>query len=224
MTVRFTPLFLLGALLAAWGCAHARPSGDPAKVALRTPPSSRPAVAPASRPAPASQPATAQRREQLRQLVQEVLAHPDLAKARVSILVAPATGGEPILAVEPDARRLPASNAKLLTTTAAALTLAGKYSFATEVSRGARGQLCLWGTGDPVLSRADLTRLARAVAAHGVGTARGIVVDDSRFDRERYAPGFEAFSAGSYYRPTSGAVPVASQMAKASCAAVPALE
>jgi D-alanyl-D-alanine carboxypeptidase/D-alanyl-D-alanine-endopeptidase (penicillin-binding protein 4) len=48
--------------------------------------------------------------------------------------------------------------------------------------------------------------MAQAVRGRGIGTVRGIVVDDSHFDRQRLAPGFEAFAEGSHYRPTSGAI------------------
>jgi serine-type D-Ala-D-Ala carboxypeptidase/endopeptidase (penicillin-binding protein 4) len=199
---------LLGVVsfLASWGCAHAREEGDPLRVVLRTPPASRPSP-PAAASQPTSQPAT-RRIDELRSAIEDVLRHPDLKRARVSLLAAPVTGGEPIVAVDPDIHRVPASNAKLLTTTAAALLLPGRYRFLTEVTRCARGQLCLWGTGDPVLSRADLVRLAREIKARGVRAVRGVVVDDSHFDRERYAPGYESFSAGAHYRATSGALNV----------------
>jgi len=200
-------------------------------------PSTQPALPPASRPAGPRALTPEEERlrcEELRRLVETELQAPELKRARVSLLVAkllprrkqgaascpasaptsaPAQGREaerellPLLSVEPDALRLPASNAKLLTTAASALRLPGRARFTTEVlSAGAT--LYLWGTGDPVLRRADLQRLARAVRARGIGSARALVVDDGYFDRERLAPGFEAFAEGSHYRPTSGALNV----------------
>lgn len=116
---------------------------------------------------------------------------------------------EVLVAVEPATRRVPASNAKLLTSAAAVMSLPGRYAFVTEVSRSrAGGPLYLWGTGDPVLRGKDLNRLARQLRSRGVRRVRGIVVDDSYFGRRRLAPGFDRFIAGSYYRPTSSAVNV----------------
>lgn len=148
----------------------------------------------------------AERLAELQRAIQELLADPKLAKLRVSLVVAPAGGGVPLVRVAGQAPRVPASNAKLLTTTAAALTLRG-YRFVTEISRRRRGgPLYVWGTGDPLFRRRDLKRIARRLRARGVRSVRGVVVDDSYFTRRRLAPGFEAFSEGAYYRPTAGAL------------------
>ncbi|MCK5800036.1 MAG: D-alanyl-D-alanine carboxypeptidase/D-alanyl-D-alanine-endopeptidase, partial [Deltaproteobacteria bacterium] len=114
--------------------------------------------------------------------------------------------GTTLIAVAPDARRVPASNAKLLTTVAAAKLLAG-HVFRTEVlRRGSR--VFLRGSGDPLLSEKDLLVLARKTRAAGVRTVRHVYIDDTYFSRRRLAPGFEKFLAGSPYRPTSGALNV----------------
>jgi D-alanyl-D-alanine carboxypeptidase/D-alanyl-D-alanine-endopeptidase (penicillin-binding protein 4) len=233
--MRSRTLVIVPSILLGWACAHARTGDAEAptpKLALtppaRTAPASQPAAAPASQPAARRLSPDEERRrlEELRRRVAAELASPVLARAKVSLLAArlvrtrghaasqPASaptsrpaGREllPLLAVNPDVPRLPASNAKLLTTAASALVLPGRVRFVTEVST-ARGTLYLHGTGDPVLRRADLQRLAAAVRAKGIGAVRGIVVDDSTFDRQRLAPGFEAFAEGSHYRPTSGAL------------------
>jgi D-alanyl-D-alanine carboxypeptidase/D-alanyl-D-alanine-endopeptidase (penicillin-binding protein 4) len=181
-----------------------------------------------------SPPAAEDRLALLRRLLEAELHAPELSSARVSLLVVPvpaaagpasrpatvpageAGGGgrspgltRPLFELAPDAHRLPASNAKLLTTLAAAVLLPGKYRFVTEVSRaGAGGPLYLWGTGDPILRTADLVRMAKSLQARGVREVRGIVVDDTHFGRQRLAPGFEEFAEGSHYRPTSGAINV----------------
>lgn len=142
--------------------------------------------------------------------MQAELQHPDMARARVS-LVASTLKGPPksLLSIAPLERRVPASNAKLLTSTAAALTLAGKYRFGVQVYQGRRNKtLYVKGTGDPVLKGRHLDQLAKTLVARGVRTVRGVVVDDRHFDSRRLAPGFEAFSEGAHYRPTSGALNV----------------
>ena len=167
---------------------------------------SQPASQPTSQPS--SRPAKADPLDELRAQVAAELSHPDLQKARLSLLVAPLSGGAPIISINPDAPRVPASNAKLQTTTAAALALTGA-AFVTRVyTRKSGGPLYMRGTGDPVLRRSDLTAMAREVKARGVSKVRGVVVDDSHFDARRLAPGFGEFDEGVHYRPTSGALNV----------------
>jgi D-alanyl-D-alanine carboxypeptidase/D-alanyl-D-alanine-endopeptidase (penicillin-binding protein 4) len=147
------------------------------------------------------------RAEQLRQAIQEELNQPDLAQSKISIFIRPLNDKAPILAIEPDAHRLPASNAKLLTTAAAALLLPGQYRFITEVHQSSkRGLLYLWGTGDPIFSRSDVVRMAQQVYAAGIRVVRGIVLDESYFAQPALAPGFESFKPGAYYRPPSSAL------------------
>jgi D-alanyl-D-alanine carboxypeptidase/D-alanyl-D-alanine-endopeptidase (penicillin-binding protein 4) len=259
-------LFSLSVIVSLLGCgpALARAPTKPKAVVLNTAPDPEPETEPAADP-PASQPTTrsaARRLDLLRRLVQQELDRPEMARARVSLLVEPLAkapeqaqqaagqgegGGagrrrpttnppasmptsmptsmstsmpasapvaigdgsrDPLVSVEPDARRVPASNAKLLTSLAALKVLPGRYGFVTEVYR--RGtRLYLHGTGDPVLRGRELESIARRLRARGVGVVTGVVIDDSRFDRRRrLAPGFERFSEGAYYRPTSGALNV----------------
>lgn len=200
------------ALLLSWSCARAQvPEPVGPKVVLSQMASS-PAVEPEGRPAePAAsmpvRPSPEERREALRRQIQATLDDPVMQRARVSIVVRPLTG-DALFEVEPDARRVPASNVKLLTSVAALRALPGRYHFVTEYRR-AGGRLYIHGNGDPVLRGRELVALGQALRARGVGSVRGIVVDDSYFDRRRrLAPGFESFGEGAYYRPTSGALNV----------------
>ncbi len=205
-------LCTLSLLAISWGCAHAH-GDEPLQVALKAP-SSQPIGEredPLPSPGqavvvPTSQPTGEPRSALLRRGIEEILAQPELAGARVSLLVAPLRDGDPLFAIQPDARRVPASNAKLLTTVAAALTLPG-YRFKTRVYRRGKA-LVLEGGGDPILKRRDLVRLASRVKRRGIRSANGIIVDDRAFSRKRLAPGFESFSEGAYYRPTSSALNV----------------
>lgn len=210
---RFVVVHLL--ILVGFGCASAHPSRPlpPTGVVLSaTEPESEaetggeqePARGPASQPAPSPE----QRLSELRQRLEQELAAPELERARVSLVVAPATGGDSLFELEPEAHRVPASNAKLLTSVAALKTLPGRYAFVTEYSvRGSR--LHIWGNGDPALRGGELLALGRQLRARGLTRVSGVVVDDSYFDRRtRLAPGFQSFGEGAYYRPTSGALSV----------------
>ena len=127
------------------------------------------------------------RLERLRTLVQTELAH--LPQHRVSLLVEPVgddacqvpqppessdhdgetqpgpasapTCAQPLVAIDPDAARVPASNAKLFTSAAALLLLRDRYRFVTEFSQPrAGGPVYVWGTGDPLLTGRQLVQIA----------------------------------------------------------------
>jgi D-alanyl-D-alanine carboxypeptidase/D-alanyl-D-alanine-endopeptidase (penicillin-binding protein 4) len=94
----------------------------------------------------------------------------------------------------------PASNEKLAVTYAALTALGPAFRIETDVlgegaQAGARwnGDLVLKGFGDPTLTSADLTALARQVRADGITTVSGGVLgDESWFDARRTAPGWKA--------------------------------
>ena len=98
----------------------------------------------------------------------------------------------PLLAVAPDAVRIPASNAKLLTAAAAVVLLGEDFHFETMIGKTPDGALVVTGGGDPNLSGrffagdpARVLRLmARDVVAKGVREATELVLDASRFDDE----------------------------------------
>ena len=94
----------------------------------------------------------------------------------------------------------PASNEKLAVTYAALTALGPAFRIETDVlGEGSQdgatwtGNLELKGYGDPMLSSADLTSLARQVRADGITDVTGAVVgDETWFDARRTAPGWKA--------------------------------
>jgi D-alanyl-D-alanine carboxypeptidase/D-alanyl-D-alanine-endopeptidase (penicillin-binding protein 4) len=107
-----------------------------------------------------------------------------------------ATGRE-LVAVSPDAPRIPASVEKLFVTAAALLRYGPDAQPQTRVATASTldedgrldGDLFLVGGGDPTLSEAGLRELAAALRTAGVRRIAGDVVgDDSRFDRRRGGP------------------------------------
>jgi D-alanyl-D-alanine carboxypeptidase/D-alanyl-D-alanine-endopeptidase (penicillin-binding protein 4) len=95
---------------------------------------------------------------------------------------------------------IPASNEKLAVTYAALTALGPGFTIETDVlgdgqALGAtwQGDLVLKGYGDPTLSSADLTALARQVRADGITRVTGRVLgDESWFDTRRTAAGWKA--------------------------------
>jgi D-alanyl-D-alanine carboxypeptidase/D-alanyl-D-alanine-endopeptidase (penicillin-binding protein 4) len=88
---------------------------------------------------------------------------------------------------------IPASNEKLTVTYAALTALGPEFRIETDVLQDDAGDLILKGYGDPTLSSAQLTVLARQVRAAGVARVTGAVLaDESWFDAQRTALGWKS--------------------------------
>jgi serine-type D-Ala-D-Ala carboxypeptidase/endopeptidase (penicillin-binding protein 4) len=107
--------------------------------------------------------------------------------------------GETVYTRNPALPLLPASNEKLAVTYAALTGLGPAFRIETDVlGEGDQdgttwaGDVVLKGYGDPTLSSADLTVLARQVRADGITRVAGRVLgDESWFDARRTAPGWK---------------------------------
>ena len=116
---------------------------------------------------------------------------PDLAG-----LVTDAETGQVLWSRTPLEHQLPASNTKLVTAVNALSTFGPNHAITTKVVQGRKAQrLILVGAGDPSLSRANLTALARAVTrgvrARGLLKVR-VLVDDSLFPAPSLAYGWKS--------------------------------
>ncbi|HZE48289.1 MAG TPA: D-alanyl-D-alanine carboxypeptidase/D-alanyl-D-alanine-endopeptidase, partial [Jatrophihabitantaceae bacterium] len=135
-----------------------------------------------------------------------ILADQRLAGGQVGLEVRDAATGDVLYEHNAQNRLLPASNAKLFTSTAAMDVLGPDYRFTTSVAANRptnngtlRGNLYLKGTGDPTMLGPDYDALAKAVADSGVRTVAGnLVADDTYFDEVRLAP-FWAWDDEPYY-------------------------
>ncbi|WP_223806498.1 D-alanyl-D-alanine carboxypeptidase/D-alanyl-D-alanine-endopeptidase [Novosphingobium sp. LASN5T] len=132
----------------------------------------------------------------LQDQVEQVLATAP-AGTRFGLLVTTADGRE-IVAINPDARFIPASNTKLFTTIAAYAMLPGidapDAQGGAAVALEAGGDVALYGHGDARLSSAPdcaedcLATLADAVAAR-TRKVRDVIGDDRWFPDERWSTG-----------------------------------
>ncbi len=108
--------------------------------------------------------------------------------------------GRTIFLRHPALSLVPASNAKLAVAYASLAVLGPEHRIDTVVfGEGEligttwKGDLVLRGFGDPTLSRADLTVLARRIRATGVRRVTGdIEADESYFDRRRTGPAWKS--------------------------------
>ena len=130
----------------------------------------------------------------------KALSVPHISRARTAALVFDLQTGTTVFAQHDSLSLAPASNEKLAVTYAALVGLGPEFRYETDVvGRGAqdgtvwRGSLLLVGHGDPTLSSADLTTLARQVRAAGIRRVTGAILgDESYFDARRTAPGWKA--------------------------------
>jgi D-alanyl-D-alanine carboxypeptidase/D-alanyl-D-alanine-endopeptidase (penicillin-binding protein 4) len=134
--------------------------------------------------------------------VQLALADPALAPVRNQTCLAIARGTRTIFEWRADEPVAPASNLKLLTTTAALARLGSDADYTTDVRVGTDGRLWLIGGGDPMLMTADfvptlahrpavttsLEALADSVVRAGLTSVSGVMGDEGRYDQQRYIP------------------------------------
>lgn len=105
-----------------------------------------------------------------------------------------------------DTPLVPASNAKLLTSSAAIDLLGPDYRFKTRLAMQ-EGTLYLVGEGDPMFHLDDLHAMAARLAdASLLDTVERIVVDDTAFSPQRFGPGYATGGPGVAYQAPSGAL------------------
>ncbi len=126
--------------------------------------------------------------------------------ARISVHIRDLRTGHVLFDAFGDTPMIPASNQKLLTSSAALELLGPDYTFLTRVLRDDTA-LYLVGEGDPAVSLDDLRVLAGEVveAVEPTGLTR-LVVDDSAFTHDRLAPGYDPGGPGLAYEAESSAL------------------
>jgi serine-type D-Ala-D-Ala carboxypeptidase/endopeptidase (penicillin-binding protein 4) len=138
-------------------------------------------------PAPGPDDPARDRILRLQEQLTGIVGGPVLSGVRVGMRVIDATSGRTFFRSGGTTMMDPASNQKVLATTAALMRLGAGFRFRTEVLGPApdgtgvvRGDLFLRGNGDPSLRMADLEHLATGLAARGVLRVEGAVVADPR--------------------------------------------
>lgn len=121
----------------------------------------------------------------------------------VTVYVADADTGAEIFERGADARQIPASTMKLITAATSLSTLGPDHRFVTRVVRGpSPRQLILVGGGDPILTAADLTRLAartaRTLERQGAKGPFQLSLDDYLFPSPTPAKGWAPGDSPSY--------------------------
>lgn len=127
-------------------------------------------------------------------------------RAQVSVHVRDLESGQVLFDYFGSALLNPASNHKLLTSSAALELLGSGYVFETRVLL-VGDSLILVGEGDPTLDADALRVLATEVAERvAVATITEIVVDDSAFSPRLFGPGYSEQGSGVAHEAPSGAL------------------
>jgi D-alanyl-D-alanine carboxypeptidase/D-alanyl-D-alanine-endopeptidase (penicillin-binding protein 4) len=136
----------------------------------------------------------------LQSSLDKALRVPHVSLAATGAVAIDLATGQTVYSKNPSLPLIPASNEKLTVTYAALTALGPTFTIETDVlgegqQLGAtwHGDLVLKGYGDPTLSSADLTTLARQIRASGITRVTGrIVADESWFDARRTALGWKS--------------------------------
>lgn len=154
------------------------------------PAASAPPAAAASAGAPAAVLDAAKVREAVRDLASDAAKWGGAAAA----MVVEIPSGAVLASAGEHAAMNPASNAKLATAAAALRLLGPDHRYLTGVYGKIKGDrvaaLVLRGAGDPTLTSADLSEMARGLAARGVRKVDAILVDQGAFDDAFTPPAF----------------------------------
>jgi serine-type D-Ala-D-Ala carboxypeptidase/endopeptidase (penicillin-binding protein 4) len=164
--------------------------------------------------ATAPTPAQKQRdREALKAAITQVIERSPLKTARISVQVRSLDDGSVVFARNADELLNPASNVKLFTAAAALSRLGTEYRFDTEFltdsdyKDGKTRNFYVRGKGDPTVTTERLYGIVSDVLHAGLKEITGdIVLDESWFDAERNAPGYDQEVGDRAYLAPTGAI------------------
>jgi D-alanyl-D-alanine carboxypeptidase/D-alanyl-D-alanine-endopeptidase (penicillin-binding protein 4) len=151
-------------------------------------------------------------REALKKALVEVIKRSPLASARISVQVQSLEDGAIILTQSSEELLNPASNVKLFTAATALATLGSDYHFDTEfltessLEKGKTDILYVRGKGDPTVTTERLYAMVGELYHAGLREVGDIHLDDSWFDKERLAPGFDQEVSDRAYMAPTGAL------------------
>lgn len=152
-------------------------------------------------------------REQLKRALTSVIETSTLKGARVTVQVKSLDDGAFVYSRDGDELLNPASNVKLFTAATALTALGPDFRFETdfltdhEFKEGKAKVLYVRGRGDPTITTERLYGITADLVHAGLKEITdGIVLDESYFDGERTAPGFDQETGDKSYLAPTGAL------------------
>ncbi len=136
------------------------------------------------------------------------------SNGKLGVVIRSLTTNKSIFEFNADKLFIPASNQKVLISVAALSLLKPDYRFKTEFYAGGEisdgvlhGGLYVKGYGDPTLEKDNLVFIANQLKMMGIREVRGgIIVDDSYFEKVRFAKGWKSTWRGDAYSPPISAL------------------
>lgn len=156
--------------------------------------------------------ATLTDRDALRQAIQSVVERTSLKAARVTVQVKSLDDGQVVFAKDDEELLNPASNVKLFTAAAALVRLGPEFRFETEFltdldyQDGRTRTLYVRGRGDPTMTTERLYGIVSELSHTGLKEIQDLVLDESYFDGDRMAPGYEQEWGDKAYLAPTGAL------------------
>ncbi|MFP2897523.1 D-alanyl-D-alanine carboxypeptidase/D-alanyl-D-alanine-endopeptidase [Corallococcus sp. 4LFB] len=152
-------------------------------------------------------------REALKNALVQVMQRTALKSSRVGVHMQSLDDGTVVFSHNADELLNPASNVKLVTSSAALVALGPEYRYETEFlvepelpADGKVKTLYVRGKGDPTLTTERLYAITSELLHAGLKEVQDIVVDDSWFDSERTPPGYDQEDSDRAYMAPTGAV------------------
>jgi len=151
-------------------------------------------------------------REALRRALTSVIETSTLKGARVTVQVRSLDDDSLVFSRDGDELLNPASNVKLFTAATALATLGPDFRFETdfltdrEFKDGKARVLYVRGRGDPTVNTERLYGMVSDLVHAGLKEVTDIVLDDTYFDAERTAPGFDQETGDKAYLAPTGAL------------------
>lgn len=130
---------------------------------------------------------------QLKEAIEAIISRHQFRRQRWGILVETLSKGErPLYSRESERYFTPASVTKLLTTAAALQKLGSSFRIRTSVYSLANGEvLRVVGRGDPTLTDAQLTAIAKQLRSKGITRVKKLIAEDSYFRGSQVNPNWE---------------------------------
>ncbi|NNC14638.1 D-alanyl-D-alanine carboxypeptidase/D-alanyl-D-alanine-endopeptidase [Corallococcus exiguus] len=152
-------------------------------------------------------------REALKNALVQVMQRTALKSSRVGVHMQSLDDGTVVFSHNADELLNPASNVKLVTSSAALVALGPEFRYETEFlveaempADGKVKTLYVRGKGDPTVTTERLYGMTSELLHAGLKEVQDIVVDDSWFDAERTPPGYDQEDSDRAYMAPTGAV------------------
>jgi serine-type D-Ala-D-Ala carboxypeptidase/endopeptidase (penicillin-binding protein 4) len=152
-------------------------------------------------------------REALKNALIQVMQRTALKSSRVGVHMQSLDDGTVVFSHNADELLNPASNVKLVSSSAALVSLGPEFRYETEFlveqempADGKVKTLYVRGKGDPTITTERLYGMTSELLHAGLKEVQDIIVDDSWFDPERTPPGYDQEDSDRAYMAPTGAV------------------